>query len=125
PGPPQPGGADHDAEHELEHDRRQPEPREETERERGEQADRDDDQKVCVVHSGHVEAAVAPVTLSSSRSRPDSRLPTGRPSAEGWPAAATAGYVWPGFQDGSARTLGRRVRAEAASVLRGRACVAS
>ena len=77
------------------------------------------------MHSGHVEAAVAPVTLSSSRSRPDSRLPTGRPAAEGWLAATTAGYVWPGFQNGSARTVGGRVRVEAASVLRGRACVAS
>src|SRR3954462_194106 len=50
--------------------------------------------------------------------------PTSRPAAEGWPAAATAGYVWPGFQNGSARTVGRRVRAGAAPVLRGRACVA-
>src|SRR5437764_8358310 len=58
-------------------------------------------------------------------SLPDARLPTARAAAEGWPAAATAGYVWPGFQNGSARTVGGRVRAEAASVLRGRACVAS
>src|SRR3954462_3947059 len=47
-----------------------------------------------------------------------------RPAAEGWPAAATAGCVWPGFQDGSARAVGRRVRAGAAPELRGRACVA-
>src|SRR4051794_28750521 len=66
---------------------------------------------------------VAPITLSSSRSAPNSRLPTNRPAAEGWPAAATAGYVGPGFQNGSARAAGRRVRAGAAPVLRGRARV--
>src|SRR3954452_10375262 len=41
------------------------------------------------------------------------------------PAAATAGGVWPGVRDGSARALARRVRAGAAPELRGRACVAS
>src|SRR3954447_4300668 len=51
--------------------------------------------------------------------------PTCRPAAEGRPAAATAGCVWPGCQDGSARALARRVRAGAAPELRGRACVAS
>src|SRR3954449_13241930 len=55
---------------------------------------------------------------------PNSRLPTSRPAAEGWPAAATAGCVWPGFQDGSARAVGRRVRAGAAPELRDRAWVA-
>ena len=89
-----------------------------------EQADRDDDQQVCVVPSGHGETGVAPITLSSSRSPPDSRLPTRPPAAEGWPAAAAAGHVWPGLKNGSARAVGRRVRTEAASVLRGRACVA-
>src|SRR3954468_3212654 len=39
-------------------------------------------------------------------------------------ADATAGCVWPGFQDGSAQAIGRRVRAGAALELRGRACVA-
>src|SRR3954469_12062818 len=84
-GPPQPGWADDDAEHELEHDRRQAESREETERERGEQADRDDDQQVCVVHSGHVETG-----SRTSRSVPLApRQTQGSPLADQRPGLAS------------------------------------
>src|SRR3954469_98882 len=52
------------------------------------------------------------------------KAPPSPTSGRGCQAAATAGCVWPGFQDGSARAVGRRVRAGAAPELRGRACVA-
>ena len=93
----QPGRADHDAEHELEYYRRQPEPREETERERGEQADRDDAQQVCVVHSGHVEV------LNSFASC------TGRefPARRAWlPIKATSGRGLPSRRDRGIRLAG-------------------
>ena len=128
-GPAQPGRADHDAEHELEHDRRQPEPREETERERGEQADRDDDQQIGVVHrracrDPRVVCRSGSVRLAPGQTRGS---PTGRRAAEGgWAPRPWQVQSGRACQNGSARTFGStRSGLQPASVVRGGPCVAS